>query len=60
MDDLDAPDPFREKLLKLIEDEGFTLEQIDNCDEAGLYYRLLPEKTIVEKEAPGMMKQRSV
>ena len=30
--DLDAPDPFREKLLKLIEDEGFTLEQIYNCD----------------------------
>ena len=59
--DLDAPDPFREKLLKLIEDEGFTLEQIYNCDETGLYYRMLPEKTLAarsENEAPGMKKQK--
>ena len=34
--DLDAPDPFREKLLKLTEDEDFTLEQMYNCDETGL------------------------
>ena len=59
--DLDAPDPFREKLLDLIEDEGFTLEEIYNCDETGLYYRLLPEKTLAarsENEAPGMKKQK--
>ena len=55
--DSDAPAPFREKLLKLIEDEGFTLQQIYNSDETGLYYRMLPEKTLAarsEKEAPGM------
>ena len=59
--DLDAPDSFKEKLLKLIEDEGFTLEQLHNYDETGLYYRMLPEKTLAartEKEAPGMKKQK--
>ena len=58
---LDAPDPFREKLLKLIEDEGYTLEHIYNCDETGLYYRMLPEKTLAartKKEDPGMKKQK--
>ena len=54
---MEAPNPFREKLLKLMEDEGLSLQQIYNCDETGLYYRMLPEKTLAarsEKEAPGM------
>lgn len=40
-----------------MEEEGLSLEQIYNCDETGLYYRVLPEKTLAgrsEKEAPGM------
>ena len=58
---LEAPDPFRDKLLELIEDEGLTLKQLYNCDETGLCYRMLPEKTLAvsgEKEAPGMKKQK--
>ena len=58
--DLAAPDPFRDKLLQLIENEQFTLEQVYSCDETGLYYRMLPEKTLAvrnEKEASGMKKQ---
>lgn len=36
--DMEAPDPFREKLLKLMEEEGLLLEKIYNCDETGFYY----------------------
>ena len=51
--DLDAPDPFKEKLLKLIEDEDFTLELLYDCDETGLYYRMLPEKTLAARTEKG-------
>ena len=44
---------------------GLTLEQIYmyDCDETGLYYQLLPKKTLAgtcktDKEAPGMKKQK--
>ena len=59
--DLVAPDHFKEKLLQFIEDEGLGVEQIYNCDETGLYFRMLPDKTLAarpEKEAPGMKKQK--
>ena len=39
-----------------MENEGLSLEQICNCNETGLCYRMLPEKTLAsrsEKEAPG-------
>lgn len=55
--DAEAPEPFREKLKEVIELEGFTLNQVYNCDETGLYFRLLPKKTLAcasEKGAPGM------
>ena len=51
--DLDAPDPFKEKLLKLIEDKDFTLELLYDCDETGLYYRMLPEKTLAARTEKG-------
>ena len=54
---MEAPDPFREKLSKIMEEERLSLEQIYNCGETGLYYRMLPEKTLAArsgKEAPGM------
>ena len=38
-----------------------TLEQIYNCDETGLYYRMLPTRTLAaktEKNASGMKKQK--
>ena len=50
-----------EFVQELIEEEGLTLEQIYNCDETGLYYRMLPDKTLAAKDetrAKGMKKQK--
>lgn len=47
-----ATEPFKKKL-------HLTLEQVYNCDETGLCYKMLPEKTLVtrsEKGAKGMSK----
>ena len=54
--DTTAPEPFKEKLQMLMDEESLTLQQVYNCDETGLYYRMLPNKTIAarsEKQAPG-------
>ena len=54
-----APDPFRNELLDFIERQALTLEQIYNCDEMELFYRMLPPKTLaseLEKNVPGMKK----
>ena len=57
----EAPEPFKEQLQEIMEREGLTLEQIYNCDETGLYYRMLPTQTLAaktEKNASGMKKQK--
>ena len=44
-----------------MEKEGLTQELLYNCDETGLYYRMLPAKTLAsryEKRAEGMKKQK--
>ena len=46
--DAAAPEPFKE-LVKLMEDESLTLEQLYNCDETGLCYQMLPDKTLAAK-----------
>lgn len=49
-------DPFVEKFKKTIEELGLTRNQIYNADESGLFFRLLPDKTLVsakEASAPG-------
>ena len=49
------------ELQKLLEREVLTLEQLYNCDETGLCYRMLPSKTLAsrsEKEASGMKNQK--
>ena len=54
-------DPFKEKLQKIIEEKGLTLNQVFNCDETGLYWKLMPNKTLVtsrEKEAKGFKKPK--
>ena len=51
----ETPELFREKV---IEQEGFTLNQVYNCDETGLYFRILPKKTLAtasEKEYQELM-----
>ena len=52
---------FRKKLQDIMEQEGLTLEQLYNCDETGLQYRMLPDKTLAcrhEKGVAGMKKQK--
>ena len=37
------------KLSEIIAEGGFTGDQIYNCDETGLYYKMLPDKTLAAK-----------
>ncbi|XP_070550400.1 jerky protein homolog-like [Ptychodera flava] len=49
-------EPFIRKLHEIIEKESYTPEQLYNADESGLYWKLLPRKTLAassEKSAPG-------
>ena len=51
--------PFRERFLKIIDERNLTRDQVFNCDESGLYWKLLPNKTLViswEREAKGFKK----
>ena len=48
--DMTAPDSFKEELQTLMESEGLTLENLYNCDETGLCYRMLPTKTIADRK----------
>ena len=59
--DTEAPEPFKKELQDVIEREWLTLEQIYNCDEMGLYYKMLPTKALAtkaERNASGMKKQK--
>lgn len=52
---------FKIKFQELIEKEGLTGDQIYNCDETGLNYRMLPAKSLAlktEKSAPGYKKSK--
>ena len=54
-------EPCRKKLHQYIEDEQLGLHQIFNADETGLYWRLLPEKTLAgsyEKSAKNFKKPK--
>ena len=49
--DISAVEPFKDDLLKR---EHLTLDHLYNCDETGLCYRMLPDKTLAarpEKDA---------
>ena len=59
--DQSAVSPFTKKLEEIMEEKSLTLEQVYNCDETGLCYRMLPDKTLAkksEKGAKGMKKQK--
>jgi len=45
--DTSCIDDFRTELLKKIEDEHYTLNQIINADETGLWWKLMPSKSLV-------------
>lgn len=52
---------FRNKLHTLIDKEGITGEQLYNCDETGLNFKMLPTKTLAsmaEKSAPGFKRSK--
>ncbi|XP_055712049.1 jerky protein homolog-like [Phlebotomus papatasi] len=47
---------FMERFQNIVQEEGLSYEQLYNADETGLYWRKLPNKTLVEKDrksAPG-------
>lgn len=55
-------DEFVASFKLLVKEKKFTLNQIFNCDETGLNFRLLPEVTVggsFEKSASGRKSQRS-
>ena len=59
--DASAVEPFQDELQELLESEQLTLDQLYNCDETGLNYRMLPNKTLAgrsEKDASAMKKQK--
>ena len=47
--DLSAIEPFKKELQELLEQEHLTLDQLYNCDETGLLYKMLPSKTLASK-----------
>ena len=61
MSDAAAVEPFKVELQELLEREHLTLDQLYNCNETGLCYRMLPDKTLAarsEKDAAAMKKQK--
>ena len=54
-------DTFKENLQNVIDEKGITLNQLFNCYETGLYWKLMPNKMLVssrEKEAKGFKKPK--
>lgn len=54
--DVSSIEKFKQDFKKLIKHCGYTCDQIYNCDESGLNYKMLPSKTLAsrqEKSAPG-------
>ena len=59
--DVSAVEPFKDELQEVLEREQLTLDQLYNCDETGLFYRMLPNKTLAgrsEKDTSPMKKQK--
>lgn len=60
---IETVNAFKDTFQKMIDQNGFTRDQVYNADETGLIYKALPTKTLAalsEKYAPGykMQKQR--
>jgi hypothetical protein len=50
---------FPESLRKAIANGGYTDEQLYNCDETALYYKLLPNKSLDFKKAPSKVSMKT-
>ena len=58
---MNAADEFVSSFSTFVKGEKFSMHQIFNCDETGLYYRLLPDKTLAasfEKSADSRKKSK--
>jgi len=52
---------FKTQLFTILDNEGITGDQLYNCDETGLNYKMLPTKTLASKKeasAPGYKKSK--
>ena len=47
--DLDAAESYPVELRRLLQEGGYNEEQVYNCDETGLYFKMLPDKTLATK-----------
>lgn len=45
--DISAVEPYRKELLSVIEKGGYTRDHIFNADETGLWWKLMPSKSLV-------------
>ena len=45
--DISGVDEFRTCLLKMMEEDGYTMNHLFNADETGLWWRLIPSKSLV-------------
>ena len=45
-----AIEPFKRELLKLIETKGYTRDQIFNANETGLWWRMIPSRSLVSAD----------
>ena len=55
--DLVAADSFLKIATKIVEEGGYALDQVFNCDETGLFWKKTPKSTFIskkEKQAAGM------
>lgn len=59
--DSEAVTVIEEKINNIIKEENLSLDQLYNCDETGLNYRMIPSKTLAarnEASAPGYKKSK--
>ena len=59
--DISGVDAFKKQLVSLMESEQYTLSQVFNADETGLWWRLMPSRTLVhcgEKHAMNFKKAK--
>lgn len=57
--DENALTKFKEEFEKIVAAEEYSRDQIYNCDETGLNFRMMPSKTLAVREettAPGLKK----